>query len=119
VYLNYVHRSYPTLTIVTALVLILLALTVAAYSYSLKVDDEGLHFAWVMGKRSAKWTDIVRLERTKNTFALYNKDNQEVVPLSVIPYAVQKAIADKALEVNKLRHDDKKQKYPILEQWTR
>ena len=112
-------HQYAAITITTTFGLVLCALAVAAYSYRLKVDDEGLHFSWIMGKRGAKWTDVVRIEKTSHTFALYNKDNVEVVPLSVLHYVEQKAVADRALEINKLKTDKTKPKYPVLEQWIR
>jgi hypothetical protein len=118
-YINFVKHSYVTLTIVTAITLVLFALTIAAFSYRLRIDEDGLHFSWIMGKRTAAWKDIFRIERTKSSFALYNKDDQEVVPLSVIPYPIQKAIADKVMTEVKMKQDTSKQKYPILEQWKR
>jgi len=118
-YFSHIIHSTFAVVIMSAIILVMIGLTVAAYSFRLKVDDDGMTMTWILGERSVKWTDMARVERAKNTFSFYDRHDREVVPLSVLPYNVQKAIADKGMAMVTFKLDTRKQKYPVLEQWTR
>lgn len=89
-----------------------------ALTFELTVDEAGLHQRSILGRREVSWSEVRRVDFSR-TYSIHGEGLRELVWLSMVSTAAQKAIADEAIRLANLRPTREKIVFPMRGQWVR
>ena len=87
-------------------------------TFQLEVDETGLRQKYILGRKTATWDQVRRLDQGR-AYSIYGADDRELVWLSLVSTAAQLAIAEEAIRRADLRPSGAKLEYPVRNQWVR
>lgn len=91
----------------------------AVLSLRIRVDDTGITQNWLIGKASATWPQISRVERTRRAYSIHVADGSEPIMISFLSAPAQTAAAEEAIRCAGLKPSRGKIEYPAVARWDR
>ena len=107
--------ALPEMILPSALFLGVLLLVV---TFELEVNETGLRQKSILGRKTATWDQVRRLDQGR-AYAIYGGTDRELVWLSLVSTAAQLAIAEEVIRRADLRPSGSKLEYPVRNQWVR
>ena len=87
-------------------------------TFQLEVDEAGLRQKSILGRKTATWDQVKRLDQGR-AYSIYGEGDRELVWLSLVSTAAQLAIAEESIRRADLRPSGAKLEYPVRNQWVR
>ena len=91
---------------------------ILCWTFSLTVDENGLHQRSILGRKDVSWDDVRRLDQSR-AYSIHGATDHELVWMSLVSTAAQEAIAEEAIRRADLRLSKAKAVYPLKRQWVR
>ena len=114
-----VSRHQTTEILVSVLPLLLFSgAALLCWTFSLNVDETGLHQKSILGRIDISWDDVRRLDQSR-AYSIHGQSDRELVWMSLVSTAAQEAIAEEAIRRASLRQSKEKAVYPLKRQWVR
>lgn len=88
------------------------------WTFTLVVDENGLHQRSILGRKEVSWDDVQRLDQSR-AYSIHGATDHELVWMSLVSTAAQEAIAEEAIRRAGLRLSKAKAVYPLKRQWVR
>ena len=115
------HRPHDLLILAIPFVLFFAVLLVVM-TFSLTVDESGLHQRSILGRRDARWEDLDRLDQAQ-AYSVY-RNGKEPVWLALVSTKAQEALALEIIHRAALRDatlppSNSTLRYPLKRQWVR
>lgn len=88
------------------------------WTFTLAVDENGLHQRSILGRKDVSWDDVQRLDQSR-AYSIHGATDHELVWMSLVSAAAQEAIAEEAIRRANLRLSKEKAVYPLKRQWVR
>ncbi len=98
--------------------LVFFSAALLCWTFTLTVDDGGLHQRSVLGRKDVSWADVQRLDQSR-AYSVHGATDRELVWLSLVSTAAQEAIAEEIIRRAGLTLSPAKAVYPLKRQWVR
>lgn len=111
------HQNQAILALVLPF-LVFFGAALLCWTFTLTVDDTGLHQRSILGGKDVSWEDVQRLDQSR-AYSIHGATDHELVWMSLVSTAAQEAIAEEAIRRAGLRLSREKAVYPLKRQWVR
>ena len=111
------HQSQAVLALALPF-LVFFGAGLLCWTFTLTVDEDGLHQRSIFGRKDVTWDDVRRLDQSR-AYSIHGTTDHELVWMSLVSTAAQEAIAEEAIRRANLRLSKAKAVYPLKRQWVR